>query len=58
MTEQFIEIISGLYVNINMLEKVVRNVKGGYFIRLTSKERFPITTEKALSLIALGIPHE
>lgn len=50
-----IEIINGFYVNVNMLKKIVRDNFGRYFVILTNKEKYPISTDVAYSLKKLGL---
>lgn len=50
MCKTFIEIGSTLYINVNTIDKIVRNKNGEYFLRLKNGERYSIPTEKALSI--------
>lgn len=55
MCRTFIEIASSMWINVNIINKIVRNKNGNYFLLLKNKEKYPITNEKAFSLISLGI---
>lgn len=55
MTSCFIEISNTMWINISLINKLVRNKNNKYILLLKSGEKYVLTTEKALSLIKMGI---
>lgn len=58
MTITFIEIPHTQWINIKLINKIVRNINGEYFLLLKNKEKYPLTPEYALALEKLGIAYE
>lgn len=54
-TNTFIELANTMYINVMLIDKLVRDKNNNYVLLLKNKERFIIPSDKAFSLIRLGI---
>lgn len=53
----FVDIGNTMSVNVQVITKVVRNLKREYVMVTRDNEKYVIKTETALFLIRLGIPY-
>ena len=58
MITTFVEIIPGMFVNVRIIKKLIRNKFGNWYVLLENKEKYPLTPTKAFSMLKLGLAHE